>query len=167
LANQFPAYAMILKGIPGDKNKFRIRFSGKMLNAADGLDSGATDPLGRLPNMGGLHADLPIGGVNESHAESSAAREGAADQFSPNHYEAVVDLDLGYGSRPWPSFNLQILTVFPLLCYEPFEFLHQAPEFGAIPNNVGLWIECLERDRLRPLLPQHCFKKSGQFLAPL
>ncbi|SPE42297.1 hypothetical protein SBA3_5130001 [Candidatus Sulfopaludibacter sp. SbA3] len=78
LADQFPADAMVLKGIPGDKNKFRIRFSGKMLNTADGFDSGATDPLGRLPNMGGLHADLPIGRVNESHAESSAVPRGCS-----------------------------------------------------------------------------------------
>ena len=73
LSDELPADAMVFEGIPGDENKFRTRFSGKMLNAANGFESGGTDPLGGLPYMGGLHADLPIGGVNESHAESSAA----------------------------------------------------------------------------------------------
>jgi hypothetical protein len=73
LTDQFPADTMVFEGITSDEHEFGTQLSGQMLNATDGLKSGASDLLGGLTYVGSFHANLPIGRVYESHANPLGA----------------------------------------------------------------------------------------------
>lgn len=67
LLNEHAVHAIILEGIPSYEDELGVGIPGSLHHTARGGQAFIAHTLADRPHMDGLHADLPVCGVEEFH----------------------------------------------------------------------------------------------------